>query len=65
MKVVKPIQASPEFIRDNQYNPNYEVVTEESAPELFETMVEYHGDCRVMEFPSGLKCFFSEVLHDS
>ncbi|QZI87049.1 hypothetical protein MYOV085v1_p0027 [Vibrio phage 355E48.1] len=41
MKVVKPIQASPEFIRDNQYNPKYEVLYEEDNPEIWEYMVEY------------------------
>lgn len=65
MKVVKPIQASPEFIHTNRHNPRYEILTESDNPELFATMVEYHGECRVMELPDGTPCFFSEVLHDS
>ncbi|CAM0047094.1 hypothetical protein VPH184E373B_0119 [Vibrio phage 184E37-3b] len=62
MKVVKPIQASPEFIRDNQYNPKYEVLYEEDNPEIWEYRVEYYGKERIMCFPSGRECFFSEVL---
>lgn len=62
MKVTKPIQASPEFIRDNQYNPNYEIVIEEDNKGLWEYMVDYYGEGRIMNFPSGKPCFFCEVL---
>lgn len=62
MKVTKPIQASPEFIRDNQYKSGYEVICRESNKDLFEQMVEYYGECRVMQFPSGKECFFCKVM---
>lgn len=62
MKVTKPIQASPEFIRDNQYNPSYEVVVESDNKGMWDYMVEYYGKERVMKFPSGTECFFCEVL---
>ena len=57
----KPVQASPEFIRDNQYNDKYSVVTKEDDPCLFDCMLDYHGEARIMNFPSGRECFFCEV----
>jgi hypothetical protein len=62
MQVTKPIQASPEFIRDNQYSPSYEVIVEEDNKGLWEHMVYYYGATLIMEFPSGKPCFFCEVL---
>ncbi len=63
MKVTKPLQASPEFIRDNQYKPEYEVVVQEDNQDLWEHMIEYYGKERIMKFPSGKECFFLEILH--
>lgn len=62
MKHLTPIQASPEFIRDNQYNSLYEVVTQTYNKDLYEHMLEYHGACRLMSFPSGTLCFFCKVV---
>lgn len=65
MKVTKPLQASPEFIRDNQYKPEYEVVVQAGNQGLWKHMVEYHGKELIMKFPSGKECFFLEILHNS
>lgn len=61
MPKIKPIQASPEFIRDNQYNENYIVITKNEYPSLFDLFLEYHGSERLMYFPSGLECFFCKI----
>lgn len=62
MKCLTPIQASPEFIRDNQYNSLYEVVTQTYNKDLYEHMLEYHGVCRLMSFPNGTLCFFCKIV---
>ena len=58
-----PIQASPEFIRDNQYEDGYIVITEDYYPVLFDAMVASFGSEMVMNFPSGRECFFCKMKH--
>ncbi|QCQ57771.1 hypothetical protein KNV09_gp117 [Vibrio phage Athena] len=61
----KPLKASPEFIRDNQYNDKYIVVKEESIAKFnlhFLTCVKTYGAEYIMRYPSGLRCFIIEKI---
>lgn len=53
----KCLSVSPEFVRDNQYKPQYTVIDEYYDAEIFNRFLQTNPH-KVCYFPSGKRCFF-------